>query len=200
MAAECKRNELVFLTSLVISCGSKRVTPHSAKDDVIVSMHDRASVQTSFCVRVASTWAFVFSFPENVRNLRLFAHPTDGFHPQRWQSLLSPVGTHEPIQEAIMTEATYRLPYSPSASENANISPPGKQTSVVRGTSRGLPATGRDAIGSALACTLPQKLTLALETQNRVTVTPWTQITSEKKHMQLWEKKDRRPRGSMIFF
>ena len=79
-----------------------------------------------------------------------------------------------------------------------------QQASVVRGTSRELPAiergqSARDAIGSALACTLPQKLTLALETQNLVTVTPWTHITSEKKHMQLWDKKDRRLRGSMKF-
>ena len=39
----------------------------------------------------------------------------------------------------------------------------------------------------------------SLKPENRLAWTPWTQIISEKKHMDLLEKKGRRPRSSMEF-
>ena len=164
--------------------------PHFAKDDVVVSMHDRASVQTFFCVRVASTWAFVFSSRRECQKSVSVCSPKR-FSPQRWQSLLSPVGTHEPIQGAIITEATYRFPYSPFGIRKCeHLAACSKHPSCAAQVVGSLP---RDEVNQ-------QGTPSAVPTQNRVTVTPWTQITSEMKHMQLWEKKDRRTPWQHEFF
>ena len=73
-----------------------------AKDEVcLVSMHGCVSAQTSFALGLPTRWHLFLLFWEVSEICVSFSHPTDGF--PRWQSLLSSVGTHESIKEAIIT-------------------------------------------------------------------------------------------------
>ena len=191
----------MFLTSLVISCVSQRVTPHSAKDDVIVSMHDSASAQTSFCVRVRAR-GHVFSLFRRVSEICVYLFTQQIVSPSAmaiavvssWNSRTNSGGDNHGgyVSASIFSFGIRKCEHLAACSKH-----PSCAVQVVGS----LPRDELNQQGTPSAVpwsTLPRQSS-RWPLKNRVTVTPWTQITSEKKHMQLWEKKDRRPRGSMKF-
>ena len=72
-----------------------------AKDEVcLVAMHGCVSAQTGFALELPTSWHLFLLW--GVSEICVpFSQQMDS--PQRWQLLLSSVGTHESIQEAINT-------------------------------------------------------------------------------------------------